>query len=341
VKGPARAAALALLAGAAAAAAWLVARAETPQQPFSLGVVRHLGAEAAQGVDRVGKTLTRVPDAEEIEIGRVMAVRAEFGYPKPNDLREEQRVELARRQRYVDAVVATLVADGRLRRPGLPYHGVVLQSGVWNLEANALALPGGHVYITTALLDLLETEAEVAAVLGHEIAHVDLRHCIERIQVRVHAERLDPAATPATMLAVLGEAALRAGFDDEQEAEADRQGVVYAAHAGYHPDAGPAALRRLAVLAGEAGTPRRDRLDREVEGMLRDALDDYFRTHPHGPERVARLERAVREQRLDAAGRRWYVGRENRRLWVPRAERELPQELIAGRLPPDDPGRAG
>ncbi len=329
MNGPARAAAVALLAGATGAAAWLVGRAETPQQPLSLGIVNRLRSEAMQGADRVGKTLTRVPQAQEIEIGRAMAQRLEARYVAPEDLPAAEAATLAERQRYVEAVVATLVERGRLRRPAIPYRVRVLTGGM----VNAYALPGGFVSIEDSLLDLLASEAEVAAVLGHEIAHVDLGHAIERVQVRVHAERLDVA--PLTMIAALGDVALHAGFDDDQEAEADRRGAVYATHAGYHPEAAAAALRRLEALYGGAEKPP-DRLDREIEGMVRGALDDYFRTHPGGPERIARLERALREERLDLERTPYYVGRENRRLWVPRAERELPAEFLTGRL---DTGR--
>lgn len=310
--------ALALIAGVCGAAAWLVARSEAPQQALSLGVLAGRGTEVVQGLDRVGKTLTRVPVAQEVEIGRALAREVEAHYPEPG---AADAADLGRRQRFVAAVLAALVGGGDLRRPEIPYRVRVLDTG----EANAYALPGGNVYITTSLLDLLESEAEVAAILGHEVAHVDLGHCIEAIQTRVHAERL--GGLPLGELAALAEALWRTGFDAEQEAEADRRGVVHAASAGYDPAAGPAALRRLERLdAAPAG--RRDRLEREIEGMIDDALDDYFRTHPRFPQRIARLELALREQRFDD-GRSYYVGRENRRRWIPRSERELPGELVS------------
>jgi predicted Zn-dependent protease len=235
-------------------------------------------------------------------------------------------VDQERRRAYVAAIVATLVERGGLRRPVIPYTAQVLESP----EANAYALPGGWVSITVPLLDLLESEAEVAAVMGHEIAHVDLRHCIERIQYGVVAGKI--GGPPFEAMVSVGTGLWSLGYADEQELEADRQGMLYAARAGYHPQAAYRAHERLAKLYG--GLPHRaDRLDEEIVGMLAGALDDYFATHPPSPERLTHLERAWHEQRLDVEAGTWYLGRENHRLRVARSERELAGEWITGELP--------
>jgi Zn-dependent protease with chaperone function len=172
--------------------------------------------------------------------------------------------------------------------------------------------------------------------MGHEVAHADLGHCIERLQYRLQAQRLDPVLLPE--IVDLGEALWNAAFDDEQEAEADRRGVAYAAQAGYHPEGGASALRRLEALYGTPAPPP-DRLDREVAGMLRGALDAYFRTHPPTRERIARLAAAAHEQGYDRSRTRYYVGRENHARSLPRAQQELPGEFVTGGL--EDSARRG
>jgi predicted Zn-dependent protease len=60
---------------------------------------------------------------------------------------------------------------------------------VASAEVNAFALLGGQVFVTRGMLGFVESEAELAAVLGHEIAHVDLRHCVERYQYEYRSAR--------------------------------------------------------------------------------------------------------------------------------------------------------
>ena len=311
---------LGLVIAATATVVWLAARNRTPEQPMSLSVVVDRGTEAMQTADRVGKILTRLSAAEEIELGRAIAARV--APRKSATLSQRQE----RRRRYVAAVTQRLVVEGGLRRQEIPYSVEVLDRPV----ANAHALPGGRLYVTVELLDLLDSEAELAAVLGHEIAHVDLRHCVEQIQYEVQARRV--GGLPFELMVAVGARLWSLGYADELELEADRQGMLYAARAGYHPQASARALERLAELYGEPSRRRPERLDEEIAGMLAGVLDEYFATHPPTRERLAVLERAWREQRLDLESGTWYVGRENHRTVVARSRRELPGEWVTGRL---------
>jgi len=314
-----RLAALTAMAATVAAVVWLAARYRAPSQPMSLSVAVDRGTEAMETADRVGKILTRLPSEEEIALGRAIAGRVAPGASAAAS------DEAGRRQAYVEAIVANLVESGGLRRPRIPYTVRVLDRG----EANAFALPGGWIFITAPLLELLESEAEVASVLGHEMAHVDLRHCVERIQYEVLAGKV--GGDPFQQMVAIGSRLWSLGYTDEQELEADRRGMLYAARAGYHPQAAARALGRLAELHGERARRPGD-LGEEVAGMLAGALDEYFATHPPTAERVAALERAWREHRLDLTAGTWYVGRENHRTQVARSERELPGEWVTGRL---------
>lgn len=156
---------------------------------------------------------------------------------------------------------------------------------------NAFALPGGYVYVTRGLLALANDEAEVAAVLAHEIGHVAARHGPERQQTALGAQLGaaaatllgaillgDEAADLVAQIAGLGAAAWVAGYSREQEREADRLAVRYLVRAGYDP----AALARI-LSALEAW----DGLRAELGGRGGVRMPEFLSTHPRTPERVA------------------------------------------------------
>ena len=188
--------ALGVLILAAGVAVWLITRRDPPQQPASLSVFVDRGTELMQAIDRVGLTLTSLSAAEEMELGRQIAEQVERSFPGRSETGTE--ADLQRQSAYVDSVVGYLVQHGSLRRPEIAYTASVIPSDI----PNAFALPGGYVYITSSLFDQLETEAELAAIMGHEVAHVDLKHCIERLQYELVARKI--GGPPLEMIVAIG-----------------------------------------------------------------------------------------------------------------------------------------
>jgi len=92
-------------------------------------------------------------------------------------------------------------------------------------------LPGGHVFAGQGLLSLLKSEDALAAVLGHEVEHIDQKHCAERVQTEAHLRNLGPLGH----LLGLPVAIFEAGYSKDQELRADRNGTVLAVKAGYSP----------------------------------------------------------------------------------------------------------
>ena len=168
-------------------------------------------------------------------------------------------------------------------------------------EVNAFAVPGGLIYVDRGLLALLDSEDQLAAVLGHELGHLQLGHSSARERTRGGTSLLlNTASTGGTLLGLLtfnplllagsqfGEAytgtvveTLAAGFGREQELAADRFGATAAAKAGYAPTAGSAAIGKLQA---EAEYTRAQLLAR---GITPPPQHGIFASHP---DNLARLQ---------------------------------------------------
>ena len=169
-------------------------------------------------------------------------------------------------------------------RPNLPYEFVVLN----NSTPNAWALPGGKIAINRGLLFELQNEAELAAVLSHEVVHAAARHTAQRMQqgplfqgaattldllLKDHATR-GLANTTANVLTNL----LRSRYSQSQELEADRYGMIYMKKAGYDPTAAISLQKMFLRLSNESTW-----------------VDGLFASHPPSIERIRANEKTVDE----------------------------------------------
>lgn len=169
-------------------------------------------------------------------------------------------------------------------------------------EANAFAVPGGHIYVNRGLLTLLASEDELAAILGHEIAHLKSGHSSAKVRARGGANVLTATATTGgTILGILtfnpllmmgsifgnmayGDslvAQLAAGYGREQEFAADRYGAEAAANAGYTPQAAVQAIGKLQSEAEFVQAALRAR------GITPPPQHGIFDSHP---DNMARLQ---------------------------------------------------
>jgi len=204
--------------------------------------------------------------------------RGEIAMGRDADLQVTTRLGLVddpRLQAYVAGVGLRLAST--TERPGLPWSFRVVDDAA----VNAFALPGGFVYVTRGLLAHLNSEAELAAVLGHEMGHVTARHSVSRAsEAELAALGLavgafaDPrvARNLALAEAGLGLLMLKGGRDDELQA--DTLGLRYLGRAGYETEAVVRVLRMLG---------------RVEQGQPQAAMARWLSTHPSSSERVRRV----------------------------------------------------
>lgn len=186
-------------------------------------------------------------------------------------------------QRYVNLVGNWVAQQGE--RPSLPWRFGVVDSD----DINAFAAPGGYIFVTKGLYRRLADEADLAAVLGHEIGHVIQKHHIKVMQqsqiIAAAAGALGQQFKDEDQLiqSLVGNGAeiLARSLDKEAEFEADRVGMILAARAGYDAHALPKVLEDIGHVS-----------DKDSRIAL------LFKTHPRPADRLDHLREAV-GNRLD------------------------------------------
>ncbi len=183
-------------------------------------------------------------------------------------------------QEYVQTVGNKLAIKSH--RSNLVFRFTVLDSN----EINAFALPGGYIYITRGLLAYLSNEAELAAVLGHEIGHVTARHAV-RQQSAAAATGFFAAILASqadfygagNLLNTIGVALIR-GYGRDNELESDRLGAEYLAKSGYDP------LAMMEVIRVLKNQEIYDKQLAKKEDREPNAYHGVFATHPDNDKRL-------------------------------------------------------
>jgi beta-barrel assembly-enhancing protease len=271
------------------------------------GAAFEVWGDVVRDVDQCSLSLVRVSPEEEMRLGRELVASGGWA-----------TVPASPWQAYVDAVGAGVAAH--VRRRGIEYRFRVVESP----EVNAFALPGGNVFVTTGMLGFVESEAELAFVLGHEIAHVDQRHAIEALVTRIAMERI--GLGDVGRLAELPLVLVRGGYRKYQELEADVAGLHLATAAGYDPAAAVVPFRRLAALHGEPTSRRPSNPLGEAVGAVATGLGSYLHSHPVTQARIDRLDQLIAQRRSWGRGTGGYRGVQNHGQKLPRAAHEFPDE---------------
>ncbi len=240
------------------------------------------GAACATNPATGRRELSLMSEAQEVSLGRESDAQ----------IREEMGV-------YDDPALQRYVSDIGLRlakaseRPGLPWQFTVVDQAA----INAFALPGGFIYVTRGILPYLETEAELAGVLGHEIGHVTARHGAQQYTRSLGGQLglaaigvFVPAARPFGQISQQALALLFLKYGREDELQADRLGARYEATGGWDPAGVPGMLSTLGRLDQAAGDHK--------------GVPNWLSTHPDPLSRVAEIQPLVQQLK---AGRAAFV----------------------------------
>jgi predicted Zn-dependent protease len=175
-------------------------------------------------------------------------------------------------------------------RPDLEWHFTIVDSPV----VNAFAVPGGFIYLTRGILQHMNNEAEMAAVLGHEIAHVTARHSVTQIsQGQLMNLGLGLGSIFSTRfqqvggLAQMGLEVLSLKYSRDHERESDQLGLEYMARVGYDPMQMSEFFQVFDAMREESGQ----------------AIPNWLATHPAPPDRIQMTSREAAEIKKASAGK--------------------------------------
>jgi predicted Zn-dependent protease len=211
------------------------------------------------------------PESEDIEIGRKYAPEIEKqmgGRLKDDTL-----------QNYVNSVGQRVAVVSH--KPNLEYHFTALDHD----SVNAFALPGGHLFITSGMLKKLDTEAQLAGILAHEVVHVVARDTANAMSNQIGFSLLFMAAAsaraPSGAMRVADVAGKVIGlkYSRTDERQADLAGVDYMIRAGYNPYAMAETMRMLQNEPGQRPS-------------------EFFSSHPAPENREEYLTRKIRKKQI-------------------------------------------
>lgn len=255
----------------------------------------HLPSGSTRAIAKTGSALFKaaegITDEQEYYLGRSVAVNLldMFGYYSNPAL-----------QKYITEVGKTVLAASGTPETFGGYHFAVLNSE----EVNAMAVPGGTIFVTVGTLRLITNEDQLAAVLAHEIAHVRLKHGVGTIKSSRMSNLASVVASEAgnyalqqytdvdisnlkdIMEGAIGDITkelVTNGYSRGKELEADRIAVEILAKTGY----APVALKQFLVA-----------MENKKSG---DVSGGWFKTHPKASERIVQLDKILSKMKLSDA----------------------------------------
>lgn len=230
------------------------------------------GCSAVQSGQRAVANVV-FPVSQEREVGQQMAAELQ---------REMKFVRDPQVVGYIQQLGARIVAAAGEDVPeGIEFRFHVVDD---DKTVNAFAIPGGDIYVYTGLLKLVEDEAELMGVLGHEVAHVTRRHIAQQLTTQFGLQALSAIALGqnAGLLTQLATAAASQGallkYSRDHERDADHVGLKYEADAGWDPHGMVEFFAKMEQLGGSGGR-----------------MPTFLLTHPSPDERIENAEERIEE----------------------------------------------
>lgn len=251
-----------------------------PRSPLARILAAALSAACATNPATGGRQLSLISESREVQMGREYdaEIRTSLGLYPDSGL-----------QRYVQELGARLAAVSE--RPNLPWAFRVVDDPV----VNAFALPGGFIYVTRGILAHLRSEAQLAAVLGHEIGHVTARHSVSQLSKQQLAQvglvvgtLVSPDFERYSGLASAALGVLFLKYSRDDESQADDLGLRYIRRGRYEPHEMPEVFTMLdRVSQGAAGGGR---------------VPEWLSTHPNPANRRERIAQKIAALPKDSFG---------------------------------------
>ncbi|MBI1387444.1 MAG: M48 family metalloprotease [bacterium] len=206
---------------------------------------------------------------EEVQLGNNLAQEI---------LSQKKQVNDTEVNGFINAIGQKLTAVSM--NPNANYHFYVIEDP----EVNAFAIPGGHLFVQTGLIQAADNEAEIAAVMGHELGHAEQRHPTESLSRQMGAQMVAQMVlgeNSAPLLKTAASLMMSGGisaYSRSAETQADEISVYLLNRAGYDPGALVSFFKKLAALEQQSG------------GAGMGAL---FASHPPTPDRIAAAEKLI------------------------------------------------
>ncbi len=203
-------------------------------------------------------------------------------------LKQQKKYNNPGLQRYVNGIGQALARQSH--RSNIRFTFTVLDDP----SVNAFALPGGYIYITTGIMAYLNSEAELAGVLGHEIGHVTARHGVQQqsagIATAILVDLISKKAKSVNQksLSQFGTALIR-GYGREHELQADKLGAEYLARVGYQPQS------MIDVVSVLKAQEEFDKYQARREGRQPRAYHGVFSSHPSNDLRLQEVINAAKK----------------------------------------------
>lgn len=244
----------------------------------------------------IGKKLlevTNIPDQEEMKVSSLL--REEYINIFPNQVDVNSTLVS-----YVRSVGEYLTRG--VRRKGIKYHFHVVEAD----SVNAFAIPGGGIYVFRGLLDELENEAMLAFVLAHEIAHVDLRHCIALHQVMMQL----PEAAARSEYTFSALEYIEHPFQTEIEMSADSYALELCYRLNYSPFQ---AVKIWNTILGDGYHSGGGNLLTNIFEAAKKEVENITKTHPESELRACKLKNKTIGLQEQWPKEKFYIGNYNYR----------------------------
>ncbi|MDX2305668.1 MAG: M48 family metallopeptidase [Microscillaceae bacterium] len=211
-----------------------------------------------------------VTEEKEEEIGDQM-----FAYVQSNFTLLESDSRLTKLQKILNTMTP------HVSRKGIQYDIHLIQNSDL---INAFSIAGGHIFITTGIMNWVESDDELAFIIGHEIGHVDLGHTIQHIKKSMTIQSWADYLQLNEYAGVIEQAQTILGtpFGQPDEYSSDQYGATIALKAGYNPHKGKDFFKKLS--------------ENEKKEDIPYDLDVWMRTHPYSDQRIICLDYFIRNE---------------------------------------------